>query len=144
MKDPFLFRTVILLAVSVGVAACGSASGTSSPVTTPTPAATDAPTKARSTAAPTPAPVKTDDGFSKALTAWKAAAAAPTAMMNTYLQQAATDLKASGNSSYNAAISELAYLASLPATGLSSAQVAQAQSDEKELDKFFGTPGLLD
>jgi hypothetical protein len=63
--------------------------------------------------------------------------------MNPYLQQAATDLKAAGNSRYNTAISDLTYLASLPANDLSSAQVAQAQADEKYLDNFFGTPGLM-
>lgn len=38
----------------------------------------------------------TSAGFSKALTAWKAAATGPQADLNTYLQQAASDLKESG------------------------------------------------
>ncbi|MBO0804374.1 MAG: hypothetical protein J2P25_15030 [Nocardiopsaceae bacterium] len=88
-------------------------------------------------------PASTSDGFSKALTAWKAAAKAPEATMNTYLQQAASDLKAAGNSSYDTAISELTYLAGLPATNLTSGQQAQARADEKNLDTFFGTPGLM-
>ncbi len=159
MKDPFFSRTVILLAVAVGVgvAACGSAA----PVTSaPAPStAIDSPSAsavsasatavAGSTAKPAAsasasAPAAKSGEFSKALTAWKAAAAAPEATINTYLQQAASDLKAAGNSSYGTAISELTYLAGLPATDLTSAQVAQAKSDEKDLDKFFGTPGLLD
>lgn len=85
----------------------------------------------------------TSAGFSKALTAWKAAANGPQADLNTYLQQAASDLKESGNASYSTAISELTYLASLPNTSLTSAQQAQAHTDSAKLDTFFGTPGLM-
>jgi hypothetical protein len=88
-------------------------------------------------------PSATSVGFSKALTAWKAAASAPQAFMNTYFQQAASDLKESGNSSYDTAVSELTYMASLPDSSLTSAQQAQAHTDSGNLDTFFGTPGLM-
>jgi hypothetical protein len=63
--------------------------------------------------------------------------------MNSDLLKAAGDLRGSGSSSYGAAISDLTYLASLPATNVPSAQEAKAQADVKALDRFFGTPGLL-
>jgi hypothetical protein len=81
--------------------------------------------------------------FANALAAWKSAAAAPAATMNTFLVQAADDLKASGNPKYQAAINELTYLASLPATNDTATQRATAKSDAQALDIFFGTPGLL-
>ena len=61
--------------------------------------------------------------------------------MNSYLQQAASDLRDSGNSSYSSAISELTYLANLPVTNVSSSQQAKAQADQQALDRFFGTSG---
>jgi len=82
-------------------------------------------------------------GFASALAAWKGAASAPAATRNAYLQQAAGDLQASGNSGYATAINELTYLAGLPATNDTSEQQATAQSDVQALDSFFGTPGLL-
>lgn len=85
----------------------------------------------------------TSGGFSAARTAWKTAATVPEASMNAYLQQAASDLKAAGNPSYDSAISELTDLASLPLTNLTPAQQAQGHSDVQKLDAFFGTPGLL-
>jgi hypothetical protein len=63
--------------------------------------------------------------------------------MNTFLLQAADDLKASGNPSFQTAINELTYLAHLPATNDTSAQRASAHTDAQALDTFFGTPGLL-
>lgn len=80
--------------------------------------------------------------FSRALAAWKAASNANAAMMGTYFQQAASDLKESGNSSYSKYISELEYLISLPNTDVPAPQRAQAHADAEDLDKFFGTPGL--
>lgn len=80
--------------------------------------------------------------FSKALAAWKASSNANAAMMGTYFQQAASDLKESGNSSYSKYVSELEYLVSLPNTDVPAAQRAQAHADAEDLDKFFGTPGL--
>jgi hypothetical protein len=106
------------------------------------PASPGSPAGPTSAPSPAPSPAK-PEGFSKALTAWKAAAAADQATMNTYLQQATSDLKASGNSSYDTAVSELNYLASLPLTNLTSAQQAQGHADEEKLDTFFGTPGLM-
>jgi hypothetical protein len=155
MTNGFLSRAVILLAVGVGVAACGSAASvTSASAPAPSTAAgsPSAPAVSASATAVTSSAAKPSAsaqagksvGFSKALTAWKAADAAPVATMNAYLQQAASDLKAAGNPSYDRVISELVYLAGLPATDLTSAQVAQAKSDEKDLDRFFGTPGLND
>lgn len=155
MTNGFLSRAVILLAVGVGVAACGSAASVTS-ASAPAPStATDAlsaPAVSASATAVTASAAEPSASasaaksveFSQALTAWKAADAAPVATMNAYLQQAASDLKAAGNPSYDRAIGELVYLASLPATDLASAQVAQAKSDEKDLDGFFGTPGLND
>jgi hypothetical protein len=63
--------------------------------------------------------------------------------LNTFLLQAADDLKASGNPSYQTAIKELTYLANLPATNDTPAQRANAHTDAQALDAFFGTPGLL-
>ena len=82
-------------------------------------------------------------GLARALAAWKNAAAAPAATRNEYLQQAADDLRAAGNSGYGAAIAELTYLAHLPATNDTATQQANARSDVRALDTFFGTPGLL-
>lgn len=161
MKNGYLSRTVLLLAVGVGAAACGSATSSTSATL-----ATSASAPAPSTAADSPsapaasASATTATGsaaepsssaqagksgeFAKALGAWKAADAAPVASINVYLQQAASDLKAAGNPSYDRAIRELVNLSGLPATDLTSAQQAQAKSDEKDLDAFFGTPGLND
>jgi hypothetical protein len=63
--------------------------------------------------------------------------------MNTCLQQAADDLRASGQSSYEAAIRELTYLAHLPATNDTPAEQATARADVQALDTFFGTPGFM-
>lgn len=63
--------------------------------------------------------------------------------MNEHLQQAADDLRSAGNSGYGTAVAELTYLAHLPATNDTAAQRANAQSDVRALDTFFGTPGLL-
>ena len=63
--------------------------------------------------------------------------------MNGHLQQAADDLSASGYSGYGTAIAQLTYLAHLPATNDTPAQQANAHSDVRALDGFFGTPGLL-
>jgi hypothetical protein len=65
------------------------------------------------------------------------------ATMNTFLLQAADDLKASGNPEYQSAIDELTYLARLPATNDTATQRAKAKTDAQALDTFFGTPGLL-
>lgn len=63
--------------------------------------------------------------------------------MNTYIEQAESDLKKSSGSGYVTAESQLAYLASLPATNVPSSQEARAQQYVKALDIFFGTPGEL-
>jgi hypothetical protein len=63
--------------------------------------------------------------------------------MNMYFQQAADDLRGSGDPGYDTAINELTYLAHLPATNDTPTQQANAQSDTRALDSFFGTPGLM-
>jgi hypothetical protein len=63
--------------------------------------------------------------------------------MNNDLARAADDLRASGGSGYGTAISELTYLAQLPATNDTPAQQAQGRTDVQALDSFFGTPGLM-
>ncbi|MGH3168170.1 MAG: hypothetical protein ACRDN0_20090 [Trebonia sp.] len=68
---------------------------------------------------------------------------APAATMDSYLAQAADDLKKANYSGYDTATSELIYLASLPATNVTSAQQARAHADTQALDTFFGTPGLM-
>jgi hypothetical protein len=152
-----------LVAASLTVAACGTGNG-ASPAAAPksTQPASGSPSAARTSApagpdgaAATAVPATSAgsassaasagdrSGFASALAAWKAAANAPSATMNDDFQRAADDLRASGGSGYGAAISELTYLASLPATNVPAAQESTAQADVKALDKFFGTPGLL-
>jgi hypothetical protein len=163
MKLRFLPFAGILLAASLTVAACGSSQSSSSAAARATRQASPArsSTAPADTAATAPAsspsgtagdssgqPVSAsspanDAGFASALAAWKNAAAAPAATMNQYLQQAADDLHATGNSGYRTAIAELTYLANLPATNDTAKQRANAQSDVRALDTFFKTPGLL-
>lgn len=90
-----------------------------------------------------PSGTGTAGAFSAARTAWKTAATVPEASMNAYLEQAASDLRATGNRGYDSAISELNDLASLPLTSLTPAQQARRHSDTQKLDAFFGTPGLI-
>lgn len=167
MRLRLLPFALILLAIGLTVAACGGAQGTP-PAAAPTTAqASSAPssTAPADVAATAPAgspsgpagvssgqpvapaspasPPARDAGFASALAAWKDAAAAPAAIMNEYLQQAADDLLKARNSSYRTAIAELTYLAHLPATNDTATQRATAQSDVRALDTFFGTPGLL-
>jgi len=63
--------------------------------------------------------------------------------MGMYLQQAADDLRAADNPGYTTAINQLTYLEHLPATNDTPTQQANAHSDVKSLDSFFGTPGLM-
>jgi hypothetical protein len=63
--------------------------------------------------------------------------------MNKYLLQAADDLKGSGYPGSATAIDELTYLAQLPPTNDTPTQQANAHTDVKALDTFFGTPGLM-
>jgi hypothetical protein len=156
-----------LLATTLTVAACstaggnqpaarstGQASSMAGGASTSTPAGAGATTPGGSVSktagdspgqrvSPPPSKSPGQAGFASALAAWKSAAAAPAATMNTYLQRAADDLRASGNSSYKTATTELTYLAQLPATNDTPAQQAKARSYVQALDSFFGTPGLL-
>jgi hypothetical protein len=124
--------------------ASGSATATPVPATATPVAATPA---AGAPAAATPTPVSAapaaNPEFTSARTAWQQAGNAPAATMNTYIQQAEIDLKKSSGSGYVTAESQLAYLASLPATNVSSSQEAKAQQYVKALDIFFATPGEL-
>jgi hypothetical protein len=82
-------------------------------------------------------------GFADALAAWKNAAAADAATMNVYLLQAASYLRGSSHPGSGTAINELTYLGHLPATNNTPTQQATARSYVKDLDTFFGTPGLM-
>lgn len=82
--------------------------------------------------------------FAKAQAAWKQSATAAAASVDRYLLQAANDLKAAGGGSgFPAAVRELTDLASIPETGTTKAQQAQAMADVAALDRFFKTPGLV-
>jgi hypothetical protein len=122
----------ILLSAGLTVTACSTATGSQHAA-----AATAASALPPASASPGQA------GFTSALAAWKRAASSPAATMSTYLRQAADDLRRSGSSGNDTAISDLTYLAGLPATNATPAQLAKAQSDVRVLDSFFGTPGLL-
>ena len=164
MRLRFLPLAGILLATGLAVAACGTgqeshpaaapgtgqaSSFTPAAPTSATPADTGATAPASDSSgqsAPPASPASPSAkqaGFTSALAAWKNAAAANAATMNGYLQQAADDLSASGYSGYGTAIAQLTYLAHLPATNDTPAQQANAHSDVRALDGFFGTPGLL-
>ncbi|HSZ43028.1 MAG TPA: hypothetical protein VK817_23955 [Trebonia sp.] len=83
------------------------------------------------------------DGFNAALAQWKLAANAPLASINTYLRQAAKDLRGADDPGYSTAIGQLTYLSNVPDSNVPPAQQAKAESDAKALDTFFGTPGLF-
>jgi hypothetical protein len=82
-------------------------------------------------------------GFANALANWKFAARTSAAEMNNYLLRAANDLRASNRPSYDTAINDLTYLGHLPATNDTPEQQANAHADVQALDRFFGTPGLM-
>ena len=81
-------------------------------------------------------------GFAAAQAAWKQGSQVDLAQLNEYLSQAASDLRQAGDPSYDTAISQLTYLAGLPDSNDTPTQIANAQTDDKALDTFFGTPGL--
>jgi hypothetical protein len=172
MRLQYIPAIGVLTATSLTVVACGTATGSqpasapsvgktspnsistvkTSPSSTSTVKASPSSVRQSSPAAgPTQASAQpTDTGatvaqadFGHALAAWKGAAAAPMASMNTYLEQAADDLRAAGDSGYDTAISQLTNLLDLPPTDDTPTQQAKAQSDVKALDSFFGTPGLM-
>lgn len=82
-------------------------------------------------------------GFAAALALWKQTASISAASGHSYLLQIAKDLEAAGDSSYATPIRALNELASMPPTGLTDAQMAEAQADVAALNQFFGTPGLV-
>jgi hypothetical protein len=159
-KLRFLPVTGVLVATILTVAACGSA-GSSAPAaapstqqtvtataaasasTAPPSTGTTAPASSASTPAPSASASADQAEFASALAAWKNAAAANAATMGMYLQQAADDLRAADNASYSTAINQLTYLEHLPATNDTPTQQANAHTDVKALDSFFGTPGLM-
>jgi hypothetical protein len=156
----------MLLAASLTIAACDSANqaqtaharGTA-PASTPTVSAT--PTVSPSTPAASPtasasadavsaassdspsASPQSHSAFLAARAAWKQAASTSEAEMNIYFKRAADDLRASRDSSYSAAISELVYLINTPLTDVPHARQVKAEADVRALDSFFGTPGLI-
>lgn len=149
-----LFATILIVAACGSSAASQPAAAPSTRQAAPTEAASTSATSAAGTVAtasvstpsvtasvssgPTVSPA-----FAKALAAWKNAAAANAATQGFYLQQAVNDLQAAGNPGYGTAINELTYLEHLPPTNDTPAQQANAKSDVKSLDSFFGTPGLM-
>lgn len=137
MKSSLLSLAGLVLVASAATACGSAASDTSGHGTTTAGAST--------TASVTPAAAKastTDSAaYKKAVAAWKDAAEAPMATVNTDIQRAADALQ--GEPSYAKEVKELSYLAGLPASGLTDDQVAQAHTDTVDLDTFFGTPGLM-
>lgn len=159
----------VVLATGVAVAACsgggsspaaaGGTAGASSavtaaPATTAPPATGATPPVGPSSAAggsqgqtATPIPPESaspePSGYTSALAEWKLAAKANAATMNVYLLRAAQDLRAAGRPGYHTAISDLTYLGHLPDTDDTPTQRAKAKVDLRVLNKFFGTPGLL-
>lgn len=71
---------------------------------------------------------------------WIQGANVDAADMGRYFHAAAKQLKKSGD--YPTQVKELAQLVSLPDTGLTAKQKKEARADVKDLDRFFGTPGL--
>lgn len=100
------------------------------------------PTTASSTSNPVPS------GFEAARQQWVQGAAALSYQANTYLLQAASDLSTPTSvgsataQNYQAAVQQLKMLASLPETGDTPAQIADAHSAIQALNAFFGTQGL--
>jgi hypothetical protein len=142
----------LLIASTLAVAACSSASGgqsatdasTASPASASTAAASPVQTSPSAAASPTASASGSSghSGFDAALAEWKQGASASLATMGTYFLQAASDLKGTGDASYDTAVSQLTYLAHVPDSNATPTQQATAESDAKALDKFFGTPGL--
>jgi hypothetical protein len=138
-------------ATSAAAGATGSAAGPASAGTAnaggATPSATAASTSADNAVDPvggktgerTAAEQQAYDG---ALTAWKSAASAPQAILYTYFDDAASDLRQVSNPNDNTAVEDLTYLSQLPVTNVPASQEAQAQVYVKYLDTFFNTPGL--
>lgn len=78
--------------------------------------------------------------FGPAQLAWIRGSKAIAAEQGRYFRAAARRLRTSGN--YPTQVKELRQLASLPDTGLTRKQRREARADVKDLDTFFGTPGL--
>lgn len=81
-------------------------------------------------------------GFSPARAVWEQAWNVASAVMGEYFLRAATDLQATGDPNYNTAIHDLKNLGSIPNTGATLAQQAEAHADVMALNRFFNTPGL--
>jgi hypothetical protein len=73
-----------------------------------------------------------------ALALWKSTATEPAVTVGATLTQIANLLPASDSSE----IAELQQLASIPPTGVTPAQMAEAQKDVSDLNVFFNTPGF--
>src|SRR5581483_5565664 len=110
-------------------------------------------TDATSPASVVSATPSSSPGYAGAAKEWRAGASAASYQQGVYWSRGAldlargldTDARAStltGRSAYTRAITALRALASLPDTGDTPAQQAEAQRDVRLLDAFFGTPGL--
>lgn len=82
-------------------------------------------------------------GYASALSTWTQTQHVTQAYCLSFLLRAADDLKATGNSRYAAAIRTLTNLASIPSTGLTTAQSNEGYADVEALNRFFHTPGLV-
>ena len=91
---------------------------------------------------PSASPAAGAAAFAKAQAAWKRSASVAAADVSHYLLQSAGDLKAAGGNGYAAAEKALTTLASMPETGATGTQQAEARSDVAALDGFFSTPGM--
>lgn len=78
--------------------------------------------------------------YGPAQLAWIRGSKAVAAKQGRYFRAAARQLNKSGN--YRTQVKQLRQLASLPDTGLSRKQRREARRDVRQLDEFFGTPGL--
>jgi hypothetical protein len=79
--------------------------------------------------------------YAAALAAWKESGRVPLAEVNIYYQRAANDLRKAHDPAYRTAITDLTYLASLPDSGDTPAQIKKAVADYTALNSFFKTPG---
>lgn len=151
MKSPILTLAGAVLAATA-VSACGSTATTPGAATTPadsaskdagSPSPSTAPAADTSQAAGSAAGSTDKEAYATALAAWKQAARAPMATVNTYVARAGAALKGASDPAYVDASAELIELSDLPLHGLTGEQQATASKDATDLDRFFGTPGLM-
>jgi hypothetical protein len=145
-------------ALALGTMALAGCSSAKSPhVSAPTTSTTSsAPTVTATSGVPTVVtttlpPITTPQipsGFALAKSQWEQGAMAASADQVGFWNQAVTDLTGaessagSNEASYATAVQELQQLISIPETGDTPTQIAEAQTDVPALDSFFSTPGL--